>query len=141
MGVRNSHEKPQFFRAEWQAPAPGTDAGPDTVTGPGHPHWQVDAVESFSEYDEQAQELLRLLKDEGQGIVARDFRPTDLLSQEREEVMAIRNNLSRVHFASAAAWWRPAPHNIHAHIPASMREIETWLQSTLDYTVAELARL
>ncbi|MCY3812377.1 MAG: hypothetical protein OXH15_11330 [Gammaproteobacteria bacterium] len=141
VGVRNSRDKPQMFRAEWQGPQRGTTDTHDATKGAGHPHWQVDALDSFVDYEEQAQVLLRRMKEEGEERVARDFSFADVSPEEHEELMAVRNNLSRFHFASAAAWWRPAPANGHAHVPTSLREIESWLRATLDYTVSELARL
>lgn len=141
VGTRNSRDKPQMFRAEWQGAAPNVESSRDARKGPAHPHWQVDALESFADYETEAQELLALLMEEGQGTLARDFSLEELLAEEHGEMMAVRKNLSRLHFASAAAWWRSPPDNGHAHAPASLAEVESWLHATLEYTVDELRRL
>lgn len=140
VGPPNSREKTQMFRAEWQGAGAGMAGSGDATRRPGHPHWQVDVLESFGDYENEAQKLLLLLREEGETI-ARDFQPANLFPEEDGEMMAVRNSFSRLHFASAAAWWRPAPDNGHVHVPASLSEIESWLRATLDYTVAELSRL
>lgn len=141
IGARHSQDKPQLFRAEWQGLTPAAEHSHDATKGPGHPHWQVDALESFGDYESQAQELWLLLKEEVEESAPKDFSPEAFLPTEHEEMMAVRNNLSRLHFASAAAWWRNVPENEHSHIPTSPNDIESWLRGTLNYTLGELHRL
>lgn len=142
-GYRNLKHKPQMFRAEWAGVARwnGTDyclqAG-DAA----HPHWQFDALESLSrEHAEaQAETYLAVLKQEEEEIGPRDFSPHGISANEVGELILVQE-LSRLHFASAAAWWKAAPNGGHAHIPGSVRDIQTWVRETLSYVVSELARL
>ena len=140
-GHVNNGEKPQMFRAEWDG---GGRVAGDERQGrrdAAHPHWQFDALESLRSDETEAAELLSLLKEEVEADATRDFNPEDWARENNGDMTAARDGFSRLHFASAAAWWLPAPGNRHVHVPASVDELESWLAATVNYTVGELRRL
>jgi hypothetical protein len=130
-----------MFRAEWAGWAKWnrTDYSFQAADA-GHPHWQLDALESLSDDDlaERAEKLLSQLKAESDPEV-REFSPQLPHSDVRD--MVIAQKLSRIHFASAAAWWKSAPHDEHAHGPKGLVEVENWVRRSLDYVKLELKRL
>ncbi len=69
----------------------------------------------------------------------REFSPQLPDADVRDVVTA--QKLSRMHFASAAAWWKSAPHDEHAHGPVNPTDVENWVQRSLDYVTCELQRL
>lgn len=138
-GLENEAYKPQVFRAEWAGWAKWNDqTGPSFQTDAGHPHWQFDALDSLGE-DNAAlrRQTLDVLKEPDEEEPVRDFDP----SQETVRDLVLAQGLSRVHFPSAAAWWRPAPNNCHAFAPGSTIELRAWLTHTLRYLKSELAAL
>ena len=143
-GYRNEATKPQVFRAEWSGCSKWNGSQYGFQAGDaGHPHWQFDALESLWPGREmgQAEADLELLKDDTDGAaVGREFGRDGDKSESVEEAIRQRK-LSRIHFPSAATWWMGTPHNVHAHSPASVREIEVWTQETLSYALGELGRL
>ena len=142
-GYKYSTEKPQVFRAEWAGWAQwnagewGYQAG-----SAGHPHWQVDALESIhrEEAAERAATYLSVLRLEQEAPEVRDFSPKDVGQEEIRDVVGIQE-LSRIHFASAAPWWKSAPEDAHMHSPGQLLDVERWFGRTLQYTVQELRRL
>jgi len=48
------------------------------------------------------------------------------------------HDLSRIHFPSAAPWWKAQGESLHVHFPRNIREIERWAEKSLDYVRAEL---
>lgn len=138
-GLENEAYKPQVFRAEWAGWAKwNAQAAASFQTDAGHPHWQFDALESLSE-DGSAlrRQTLEVLRDPVDEEPVREFDP----SSETVRDLVLAQGLSRVHFPSAAAWWRPAPHNEHAFAPGSTIELRSWLNHTLHYLKVELAAL
>ncbi|MBX6367344.1 MAG: hypothetical protein IRZ04_05140 [Rhodospirillales bacterium] len=142
-GLRNSLFKPQMFRGEWAGWAKwgGKDYGFQAADA-GHPHWQFDALDSLPDesFPERAAELRELLSVENDGnLDVKEFSPQLTVPEIRAVVTA--QKLSRIHFASAAAWWKPKPHDDHAHGPISEADIENWVRHTLHYLRRELQRL
>jgi hypothetical protein len=138
-GLENEAYKPQVFRAEWAGWAKwNAQATASFQTDAGHPHWQFDALESLNE-DSFAlrRQALEVLRDPNDEEPVREFGP----SPETVRDLVLAQGLSRVHFPSAAAWWRPAPDNGHAFAPGSTIELRLWLSHTLRYLKAELAAL
>jgi hypothetical protein len=139
-GFRSDVFKPQMFRAEWAGWAQWTGQGYSFQgSEAGHPHWQIDVLDSLKE-DENAAEaatFLELLKDDAEGEV-REFRPPPTPGA-RAFISA--QKLSRIHFASAAPWWKLPPHNDHAHGPESLVDVQRWAQGSLQYVTTELKRL
>lgn len=139
-GLRHNTFKPQMFRAEWPGCA-RWDGSEFSVpaAGAGHPHWQFDALESLSDDSllRRAAELRNRLKSRT-GPVVREFSP--LSDVDVRDFVTIQS-VSRMHFASAAAWWKSAPHCEHVHGPKELEDVENWVRCTLDYIKQELGRL
>ena len=143
LGFRNIRHKPQIFRAEWAGWAKwnGMSAGAQAGNA-GHPHWQFDAVESLrkQETEEAARLYLAVLKQEEHSAEAQAFSPNSVKPTDIDEVVWAKE-FSRMHFASAAPWWKSSPEDRHAHFPGEVSDIEAWVQKTIEYTVEELGRL
>ncbi|HMN14341.1 MAG TPA: hypothetical protein PKD55_18650 [Bellilinea sp.] len=140
-GLRFDEYKPQMFRAEWAGWADWDGVDFSFQAGEAaHPHWQFDALESLSEAgaSERAALLREMLADGDQGGV-RDFVPQLPTDDVRDLVS--NQQLSRIHFASAAAWWKAPPHCDHAHNPERVRDLQVWLRHSLSYLDSELDRL
>lgn len=143
-GYRNMRHKPQMFRAEWAGWARwnGSEFGFQAGDA-AHPHWQFDAIESLKrdEATERAAVFLSVLRSEEQETAApRDFSPPALTRGDVDDVIGAQE-LSRLHFASAAAWWKSAPNDRHVHAPSAPKDIQVWLKETLIYVLRELGRL
>lgn len=143
LGYRRIQHKPQMFRAEWAGWARwnGSDYSYQ-AGGAGHPHWQFDAMDSLRERKaaERAAASLEILKSEQENMPARDFVPNAITAEDASDLVGT-HEISRLHFASAAAWWKSSPHSDHAHAPKTLNEIRAWLEKTLGYVTSELARL
>lgn len=142
-GYRNTARKPQMFRAEWAGWARwnGADYG-HQANDAGHPHWQFDAVEGLSDEreDESRDTLLAVLRSEADAAGPREFIPSGVEADVVRE-MVVSKEVSRLHFASAATWWKPSPEDVHTHAPSAPRDIELWVSRTVDYVCSELSRL
>lgn len=133
--------KPQILRAEWAGWAKWNGADHSfQAEDAGHPHWQFDALDSLpnGEAAERAAMLREIIEGNIDGAV-RDFTP-QLPENDVREIIAAQK-LSRMHFASAAAWWKASPNDQHAHCPGRVHDLQTWLQRSLRYLVQELDRL
>lgn len=142
-GYRNSRYKPQMFRAEWTGSAAGNETGYGYEGGDAaDPHWHFDAAESLARDDAvaRAAEYLSVLKIEEQETEAQDFSPQSVGPEDVRDLVSMQE-LSRVHFPSAAAWWKGPGMDSHVHSPESVTEIQGWVEMTLGYVVRELARL
>lgn len=128
IGYQYSRNKPQVFRIEWSC-------HPDDV---GQPHWQFDVLESAGQAADDADIYRKVLASEATQYDAGDFltAPPDA---EDVNVIVRRLKLSRVHFASAAAWWMPGA--THTHAPSKAIDIERWVDAALTYVRSELRRL
>ena len=133
--------KPQMFRAEWAGWAKWNGADHSfQAAAAGHPHWQFDALDSLP--NEEAAERAAMLREiiEGDmGGAVRDFAPQ--LPDEDIRDIVTSQKLSRMHFASAAAWWKAPPNDQHAHGPERVLDLQTWLRRSLWYLALELGRL
>ena len=142
-GYRNSQHKPQMFRAEWTGSATGngTGYGYDAADA-ADPHWHFDAVESLTHDDAlgRAAEYLSVLKVEEEETEAQDFSPQSVGLEDVRDLVSMQE-LSRIHFPSAATWWKGPELDSHVHSPESVTEIQVWVEKTLGYVVQELARL
>jgi len=140
-GWKTDAYKPQMFRAEWSGWAKWNGQDLSFQAGEaGHPHWQFDALDSLP--DEELAERATMLREIIEGDIngpVRDFAPQMANADIRDVVT--NQKLSRIHFASAAAWWKSSPNNQHAHGPATTKELRIWLQQTLSYISVELSRL
>lgn len=136
-GYPYREEKPQIFRAEWVGSGQHRESQFDAVgNGAGHPHWQFDAIDSLSHSNALGRDPVTVPRlDDAENVKPRDFVGRDM---GRARVQTLK--LSRIHFASAAAWWQTATDN-HIHSPDSIQDVERWIQNTVEYTRAELMRL
>ena len=143
LGFPNIRHKPQIFRAEWAGWAKWNGSAYSAQAGnAGHPHWQFDAVESLRkrETEETVRTLLAVLKQEASEAEAQTFTPNAVGSEGIDDLVCAKD-FSRIHFASAAPWWKVAPEDRHAHFPASVSDVEAWVRRTVEYTLEELDRL
>ena len=140
-GFKYSVLKPQIFRAEWAGWAKwsGPNYGFQAACA-GHPHWQFDTLDSLSDDDlsHRVANLLSRLKDEA-GPEIHDFSP-QVSDDDVHDIIAAQN-FSRMHFASAAAWWKSPPPNGHIHAPNKPADVEDWVRYSIDYIKLELGRL
>lgn len=142
-GYRNTEHKPQMFRAEWAGWARWNGAElSHQANDAGHPHWQFDAVEGLKEegQDESIDTLLAVLRSEADDVGPREFSPSRVEAGVVRE-MVVSQEISRLHFASAATWWKASPEDAHTHVPSAPRDIELWVRRTVDYICNELQRL
>ena len=142
-GYRYHRHKPQMFRAEWAGFARWSGSNYGYQAGnAAHPHWQFDALESLKrdDQDDQAKTSLSVLKSDAENAEPHDFSPQSMGRDEISELVGVQE-FSRIHFASAAAWWKIAPHDAHAHVPTSLMDIEVWVRETVKYILCELGRL
>lgn len=140
-GWRNDVFKPQMFRAEWSGWTRWDGVHHSFQAGDaGHPHWQFDAFDSLLDQAsaERAALLRELLNDQAEGEV-QEFSPQLANADVRDVVTS--QKVSRIHFASAAAWWKPAPHDRHAHGPERLQDVQSWAQRSVRYLKGELEKL
>lgn len=127
-----------MFRSEWACSTrPDREWSGLKGYGAGQPHWHFDALDSIPKQQRRDRDILSGLRAAGESK-AREFEPqADVDVQE----FVTGQKVSRVHFASAAAWWKPPPHGHHMHTPGKLADIETWVRHSLDYIKLELGRL
>lgn len=141
-GFQGVEPKPQMFRAEW-AGLTRVEKGFGFQAGDaGHPHWQFDAVESLAAAgaSEEAKVLAEVIRTE---VPEPELREFDMPMTAVPEVKTVASTkaLAAIHFASAAAWWRPSPADAHAHFPGDVQQLRRWLDRTLSYLAMELRRV
>ncbi|TGR83014.1 hypothetical protein EN866_34490 [Mesorhizobium sp. M2D.F.Ca.ET.223.01.1.1] len=128
--------KPQLLRLEWPGLRDWDRSGIGFQSpGAGHPHWQLDLLESLAalrdpaEFDpDRANDL-----EDFETIVA---EPTlaDRLS---------RLTVERMHLASAAPWWAAHPGRFgapHLNAPTTQDDLTRWLAASTAYVIQELSR-
>jgi hypothetical protein len=143
-GYRNMQSKPQMFRAEWAGWARWSGSDYSYQAGEaGHPHWQFDALESLQRDDaaERARMYLSELQGDDADPIPRPFLDVHEFDKGAVDDVVSLQELSRMHFASAAAWWKNSPEDAHTHTPATVQHIQGWLRGTLGYIAQELRRL
>lgn len=139
-GLPGEANKPQMFRAEWAGYAKWIgDSYSFQAGNAGHPHWQFDALDSLSEKQPAllAQQYADAIRESDSPKTAIEFSPKGDLATEADYLNVARK-LSRVHFASAAMWWKQPN---HSHSPQTAKDIEVWLSSLIEYLSEELERL
>jgi hypothetical protein len=127
VGREGELAKPQILRSEWVGRRSGT-----FVEDAGHPHWQLDVLESAR------------LGDEDPPVRFND-RDDSVVREFEEERINVAENLlfgltvERMHLASAAFWWRGSPTDI-AHVPASVADLDRWILGCAAYLRQEVRR-
>ena len=134
-GYRYNQYKPQMFRGEWT-----TDGISYQPGDPATPHWHFDALESLRRDDteQRASAILARLRVEEQQSEPREFSPPVNQNDVRDVVSV--QKLSKLHLASAAAWWKGDSAS-HVQCPTSVRDIQVWANRTLEHLAEELGRL
>lgn len=136
IGEAGDPVKPQVFRLEWPGLRDWDRSGIGFQSpGAGHPHWQIDVLESLHElhddgaFDPESTEVVEEFGSE---------RASPSLS---DRVRAL--TLERMHLASAAPWWQSRPTEYgqpHLNAPAAQEDLLRWLTSALAYIRQELQR-
>lgn len=141
-GFRGVEPKPQMFRAEWAGLVKVERGWGFQAGDAGHPHWQFDALESLAAAGaaEEAAIVADLIRSDVPEPTVREF---GLAVADIPEVKTVASSraMASIHFASAAAWWRPQPGDAHAHHPENVQQIHRWLSRTLSYISSELSRV
>lgn len=135
LGYRYNQYKPQMLRTEW------TIAGANyKPRDSANPHWHFDALESLRRDDaaQRADEVLATLRRNDEAAEPRDFSPPVNQNDVRDVVSV--QKLSKLHLASAAAWWKGDSAS-HVHSPTSVDDIQAWVKGALEHLAGELERL
>lgn len=121
--------KPQLMRSEWVGRASNEFA--DEV---GHPHWQIDVMESIRTHDpERSISVSRATEPQG------DFGREQRGHIEELEDLLRTVPLEKMHLASVAPWWQRSQVQI-AHSPTDISELDRWILGCLAYLRDELER-
>ncbi|MBJ7402852.1 MAG: hypothetical protein JHD07_05940 [Bradyrhizobium sp.] len=127
--------KPQAFRLEWPGIRDWTGAGLSfQTTGAGHPHWQIDILESLAERKNEDFNVEHSETVEDFGAEPRVPDLNDLLRTI---------SIEKMHLASAARWWLPPTsdvHGQHMNMPPDLAGLTRWLTHSVQYMQQELAR-
>lgn len=128
--------KPQLLRLEWPGLRDWDRSGISfQSSGAGHPHWQIDVLESWREgidappFDPNLSENIEVFDSDA-------VTPTLL-----DRIMAL--TIERMHLASSAPWWSNNPPEFGAHhlnIPTDADALSRWLHSAIIYLKQELSR-
>jgi hypothetical protein len=129
--------KPQALRLEWPGIRDWAGAGPGFQSpGAGHPHWQVDVLESLAEQNTQTESF--------------ELEPSSVVEEFGAEVIAIPIDklllsltFESMHLASAARWWIAATagqSKQHINAPSDLASLTRWLTEGVFYIQQELGR-
>lgn len=128
--------KPQLFRLEWPGLRDWDRSGVGFQShGAGHPHWQIDLLESLHEQ----RDSLSFEPELGEKVENFDVEPATRTLSDRIRSLT----LEKMHLASAAPWWvsRPAEFGLHhLNAPESQEDLLRWLTASLAYIKQELSR-
>jgi hypothetical protein len=136
LGKRNEALKPQLLRLEWPGYASWSGGQQPSFQSPGagHPHWQIDLVQSIAAASASP-------RFEPAAEVVEDF--VTAFPEPTVDVLVRRFSVERMHLASAAPWWLPeAPNNFghHMNAPADLLSLDRWLTQSIVYLRQELSR-
>lgn len=135
LGKRNEGSKPQLLRLEWPGYASWSNDPQPTFQSPGagHPHWQIDLVQSLPT------EALRFSPEDVDAV--EDFEAA--VREPTINELVRRFSVERMHLASAAHWWLPAPTGDvghHMNAPPDIHGLNRWLGQSIAYIRQELRR-
>ncbi|HEV2955407.1 MAG TPA: hypothetical protein VGX95_04775 [Xanthobacteraceae bacterium] len=138
-GFTNDPLKPQVFRSEWSGIRDWTGAGPGFQSpGAGHPHWQFDLATALQL---DSRETLDLVFDDSGDDTVEDF--ATIASDQNVLRLVQSTTIERMHFASAAPWWRRQASDdqpLHMNAPEDQESLSRWLLACIVYLKQELAR-
>ena len=128
--------KPQLLRLEWPGLRDWDRRGVGFQSpGAGHPHWQLDLLESLAAIREPA------VFEPDRVEVLEDF---DLLTAAPSlSDRLTRLTIERMHLASAAPWWaaHPGVYGLHhLNAPANQDDLTRWFAASVAYVAQEVAR-
>jgi hypothetical protein len=139
LGYEGELSKPQVFRSEW--PGIRRWAGEQVgfqSPGAGHPHWQFDALQSTKDNDSKNKEtsFARLVGSDS----TTEFSPSTI--NEDVLIAARQVSLEKIHFASAAPWWKneEAGRELHMNAPENAESIFRWILASVTYIRQEIKR-
>lgn len=137
LGRHNEAVKPQLLRLEWSGYAgwPGSAQASFQSPGAGHPHWQIDLIESLQYVPDAARFEVA---DEAP---VEDFEAANSMPTIAE--LARRFSIEDMHLASAAHWWLPpAAGEVRHHMnaPRDLHGLNRWIQEGINYLRQELRR-
>lgn len=122
-------EKPQVLRNEWVGRRSRA-----FVDKAGHPHWQLDALESIRTSTPKPEVRFG---DLASSSAVREFtseiEPPDVTS------LLLSLTIEKMHLASAAHWWRPPEVSV-AHVPETVTELDRWVIGCVSYMRQEALR-
>lgn len=122
--------KPQILRNEWVGRR--SRAFVDLA---GHPHWQLDVLESARA--EAAEVPVRFEGLTESSSVVREFSSSTTAPTGRDLLMGL--TVEDMHLASSVMWWNLPSPNV-AHTPESVAELDRWLLGSVAYLRQEAAR-
>lgn len=121
--------KPQLMRSEWVG-----RRGSGRQGNAGHPHWQIDLLETIRN---QVEEDFIQRENRFDATYSEESQPNVMAVQSSRDLLDIP--FERLHLASAAAWWR-GPSVTISHAPATMQELDHWIVGSVSYTRREFLR-
>jgi hypothetical protein len=126
--------KPQALRLEWPGVRDWHGAGLSFQTpGAGHPHWQIDILESLAEQ----KNVDFAVSTE----TVEDFGAEQLTPDLNDLLRSI--SIEKMHLPSAARWWLPATsvaQGHHMNVPPDLAGLTRWLSQSIPYMQQELKR-
>lgn len=129
LGRQGEVMKPQILRSEWVGRRSRA-----FVDMAGHPHWQLDALESARSIASAAQ--VRFDEPVTSPSVV-EFDSNAISTDGPDLLMGL--TVENMHLASAALWWRP-PGDSVAHLPETVTDLDRWILGCIAYLRQEAAR-
>lgn len=129
IGRQGELAKPQILRSEWISPRNGA-----FVNNAGHPHWQLDVLESVRTLSPEPPTRFDDRSVPGAAIEF-EGEPPPVTS----DALLLGLTIERMHLASAALWWRH-PNTPVAHPPETVAELDRWILGCLAYLRQEVGR-
>lgn len=137
LGKRYEAVKPQLLRLEWPGYTSWKRGQPSSFQSPGagHPHWQIDLVQSLASIPEGRR------FEPVAGEVVEDFEQVG--REQTVDELVRRFSVERMHLASAASWWLPTAVDEvghHMNAPPDLASLDRWLGQSIVYLRQELGR-
>ncbi len=129
LGRQGEVTKPQILRSEWVGRRSRA-----FVDMAGHPHWQLDVLESARSTVPNVPARFGDL-DAPRPVV--DFNSAAISADGPDFLLGL--TVENMHLASAALWWRPPGANV-AHLPETVAELDRWILGCVAYLRQEAAR-
>lgn len=121
--------KPQILRSEWVGRR--SRAFVDLA---GHPHWQLDVLESARTAGTPAPTRFGDLSD-FQAVT--EFDSSSVFAEGSDLLRSFK--VENMHFASAALWWRSSGAQV-AHLPECVADVDRWILGCVAYLRQEAER-